>query len=330
LADMGWMDAQFFISLGVGVLLAFVSQWTGRARVAVLCVGVAFIVFGLGKYCYQSLRAARSSPTAYASALLDCFTDARVYQHRTVMQSSLPDDVVYVTRGGSQEVAAGQGQVHDQTGALLQLEGMFIQCSLKNGGDQELTDVSMNFSYAFFPGFGATWVDLNGRLLPKNQWRTVGVYSPSKLPISVRATARRSVLDAGATFRFSVKNFDDRFYGFLGMPTAPYAPLIFPARSGYAPPIYPTLSYRLGSSGMIEDGRALTLTCRAKSALGIPMFPAQKKSSSWIVEDKCTELFFGALNEVRRAFNKAIAQLPDSCKKYAREFATYSANDDCS
>ena len=48
------MDAASLISIGIGIMLTFASDWTGRARMALMAAGVLLVLFGFGKLAYQA------------------------------------------------------------------------------------------------------------------------------------------------------------------------------------------------------------------------------------------------------------------------------------
>ncbi len=315
------MDAEFFISLAIAVGLAYVSQWTGRARAALLFLAGLSFLFGVGKLTYQSFRplaATAPSPTPYAAALLDCFTDARVYQNRTARQSSLPDDVIYVTEQGSQEIGnMGPAPILDSSGYLLQLSGMFVQCSLTNEGDADLADVAATFYYRFAPGYSQTITDKNGNPLPPGEFRPGIVWFPGHPPTVVAVTARRSSLRAHDKFSFAVVNFGG-LIGFMSLSMR---------EGGSALP--PDLSFRLASGGPAMSHQAVSLTCRSDAALQGPMLAVEKSRKPWRFEDKCAQMFVGLVNNAMRMSTQALKNPPPICKKYAKMISLFMAGGNC-
>jgi hypothetical protein len=73
----------------------------------------------------------------------------------------------------------------------------------------------------------------------------------------------------------------------------------------------------------------VTLTCRAKSSLVVPMYPERKSVKSWTFVDKCVRMFFGNFDAVRRAFESAVSKLAPVCKKYGHQLAVYSESESC-
>ena len=257
-------------------------------------------------------------PTPYPAASLDCFPDARVYQNRTLFQPSLPDDVMYVTERGSQEIRnMGPAPVFGSSGYLFQLSGMFVQCALTNEGDADLADVAVTFEYRFAPGYSETFTDKNGKVLPPGEFRTGIVWLRGYPPQVVEVTARRSFLGAHDKFNFAVVNFGT-LIGFMGI-----------ALVEGASAVPPDLSFRLASGGATLSHQAVTLACRSDAALQSPMLSAEKSKKPWRFEEKCARMFIGLVKNAIRMNEQALKSLPPICKKYAKMIELFGAGGKC-
>jgi hypothetical protein len=268
-------------------------------------------------------NASQPGPTPYPVAILDCFADARGSQNRTFLQPKLPADVVYVWRSDSQETTPGEIPMRDSSGNLLQLSGMFIECSLRNQGDKWLSDLSLTFHYLFAPQITELPYDMNGQMLPRGHFRTALVVSSLNPPVHLEAKAHTAFLAPHHTFNFAIINFDN-WYGFLGFPYVgfPPPPLSYP--------VSPDLSYGLDPTALAASKQPLKLTCRANNSLELAMVSAEKSDHIWRFADKCAQLFLDGFNFASREAHKILSRLPNVCRKYQRIMDESYALNDCS
>jgi hypothetical protein len=320
-----WLIAGF--ASGVGLIIAWSQTRRPRwLRVAFLCAGIALAVgspLAAGALHWYEAQKTSGVATPYPPTVLDCFVDARGSQYRTFIQSTLPADVVYVWRGHSQETTPGEIQTRDSLGSLLQLSGMFIQCSLRNKGDKGLNDLTLTFHYLFAPQIVLNPFDLHGQLLPKGLSRTSLVVSPVNPPVHLEAEAHTAFLAPYRSFNFAIINFDN-WYGFLGFPYSGFPP------QPLSYPVSPELSYSLDSTVAATSHQPLKLTCRAHNSLEVAMVSAEKSDHPWTFADKCAQLFLNGFNFASREAHKLLSNLPNVCRKYQRILDVSYALNDCS
>jgi hypothetical protein len=269
-------------------------------RVFGLLLGV--LAFILLPFLLRSFAPSASTQTAavssYPAALLDCVEDVRIGQRRTYRRSYLPTNIVYMTERTYYQVSADDVPTYAADGALLQLSGEFVLCSLTNEGGRELTEIALTFQSLFVAadlgvapgGREAFLVNQNARRVP------VKVYTLTIAPHS--------------KFEFALVNFGvtDCVLGI---------PLNFGG-----PPTLPDLSYRIGSQGRDTGDRPLTTTKDTETALSISLPPSKRKATPWVVVDKCSRAILHSddpkdFSEEHEELNR----LPQECKRMPRSEA---------
>lgn len=295
------LSAPFVQAVALRVVVALVSliapwliwelapwRWFFKLPLVVVVevVLIAWLSFAWGNF--------SQSRVPYAAALLNCYEDARLYQDRTLFQSSLPREIVYMTEYGSQQIFTGEAQVNESSDSIYQLSGEFFQCSLTNMGDSDLTEVSITFQNFYVNGWAVTTGQpIAFSINPQDRWIPVRAYTVS--------------LPTKRAFEFALVNFGRRWSVF-GIPKD--------FRNG-VPPEQPILAYRIDAEGKVEPDRRLTLTRDARAVLSIPLPPAEKKATPWHVMDKCASAFLSSVKSAQIAdVKRQIEHVPASCKKW--------------
>jgi hypothetical protein len=289
-----WLIAGFCTGSGLIVAWAQVKKpvWLRRLFLSAGLVLAVGSPLAAGFIHWERLRAqwaAAKSAVPYPAALLDCYEDARAFRSHTFFQRNLPDNVIYATETGGFEISPtdSQGSYRDADGNIYQLAGPFIQCSLINEGNQDLSDLKVRFDFLYAPAVSEAAV-------AANSFMPLVIYG-AELPPTVTITASRSYLKHGDHFDFAIANFGSH-YGFLDF--------------GHGLSRGPTLSYRLGSTGLSSSNQAIILTCRAKGAMAVPIPPSQKANHLLRFMEQCVR----AVTTGAEALGRAL--IPPICKKH--------------